>query len=205
MSRYGQTPAALSTGRLTHGWCLCCSGLVSRYGQTPAAQASAARSTGRLTHGWCLCCRGSAAQLGVALLTDVGCASFCCAIDWPSDSLKWLKAPRPVVEGISHRGFDAVFAQTAELTARGAGPAALRATEVASAAAPAPADSLWLRVLLDGSAVEVFTGTGQTVSTRVYSSTADGAVAGERSLQLLCLGGPAEVAGAAWEMQSAWL
>ena len=38
------------------------------------------------------------------------------------------------------------------------------------------------------------------IAAHVFRSTA----AGERSLQLLCQGGPAEAEGAAWQMTSAW-
>ena len=141
------------------------------------------------------------AQVGVALLTDDAQLSFCCVVDWDADKLCWFKAPRSTVASVEERGFTAIFDNLPSGGARCEGPAALRAAE-ATLGKESKAESLGLRVLIDGSAVEVFTSTGQAVSTRVYMS--EGASA-PRQLLLISSGGSALLSqGAAWEMGSAW-
>ncbi len=58
-----------------------------------------------------------------------------------------------------------------------------------------PDDALELRVFIDGSAVEVFTGTGQALTTRVYrgSPSSGGGGADESRLRLCSAGGAALV------------
>jgi hypothetical protein len=58
---------------------------------------------------------------------------------------------------------------------------------------------LGLRVLIDGSTVEIFTSSGQAVSTRVYTAGAAPVV-----LAVVATGGEAIVSGKAWEMKSIW-
>ncbi|KAI3425312.1 hypothetical protein D9Q98_009077 [Chlorella vulgaris] len=80
-------------------------------------------------------------------------------------------------------------------------------------AAPAADSSgqVQLRIVLDGSAVEVYTGTGEVLSTRVYRGTApisDGscsAAASHSTVWVAAVGGTAKLeSGEAWELRSCW-
>jgi Glycosyl hydrolases family 32 C terminal len=69
---------------------------------------------------------------------------------------------------------------------------------------PAGYDALALRVLLDHSLLEVFTGSGQVITTRVYRG-APPAPARDAGLDFLSFGGAAElVVMNAWEMATIW-
>jgi beta-fructofuranosidase len=62
--------------------------------------------------------------------------------------------------------------------------------------------TLALRIILDHSLLEVFTGTGQVITTRVYRGAPPTSDAG---IDFLSFGGSAEVASLnAWEMSTIW-
>eukprot|EP01025_Chloroclados_australasicus_P028111 TRINITY_DN2789_c0_g2_i1.p5 TRINITY_DN2789_c0_g2~~TRINITY_DN2789_c0_g2_i1.p5 ORF type:complete len:187 (+),score=15.54 TRINITY_DN2789_c0_g2_i1:114-674(+) len=64
-------------------------------------------------------------------------------------------------------------------------------------------EKLTLRIFIDGSAVEVFTSTGQVLSTRLYFDEAFAQPM--ESIKLLSYGGSSTlVAGSAWTMKSFW-
>lgn len=69
-----------------------------------------------------------------------------------------------------------------------------------------PGEPLELRLLIDGSCVEVFTGTGQVLSTRVYRGAPAGAgAAGGSGVEVFAVDGPATLARIdAYEMASVW-
>jgi Glycosyl hydrolases family 32 C terminal len=144
-------------------------------------------------------CRGDAAYSGVIVHTDDTQHSLVVAINWATDELLWLKAPPKDVHTDSPHGFAALRSNaTGTVLSEGNGTAALTAS--LQAFEGAQEDIMHLRVLLDGSAVEVFTGTGQVASTRVYAN--DG---GKRSLAVLSLGGSTQFDGSAWRMGSIWV
>lgn len=64
-----------------------------------------------------------------------------------------------------------------------------------------PMNSVGLQVLVDGSAVEVFTSSGKAASTRVYGNDES------TSVQLHCVssGSDGLVSGALWPMKSCWV
>jgi hypothetical protein len=93
--------------------------------------------------------------------------------------------------------------------------APMRGAEEAPAAAPEPrrvggplrmhpSDRLHLRVIVDHSCVEVYTGTGEVLSTRVYRGQAP-EDATDAGIDFVAFGGAAIVEEvSAWEMGSAW-
>jgi sucrose-6-phosphate hydrolase SacC (GH32 family) len=68
---------------------------------------------------------------------------------------------------------------------------------------PAGFDTLALRIILDHSLLEVFTGSGQVVTTRVYRGQP--ATPEDTGIDFLSFGGSAELASMhAWELESIW-
>lgn len=149
-------------------------------------------------------CSGSASHSGVALLTDEGQPSLCVVVSWEDDQLLWLKSRASVVRDIGSRGFAALYDSDSELKSRGGGPAALAAMREHAGAAVSDAGSeaseVGMRVVVDGSAVEVFLSTGQVASTRVYA-----AQPGARRLAAVSSGGKSSLTGTAWQMETMWL
>ena len=135
-----------------------------------------------------LLCRGEATHTGIAVLTDEANASLCAVICWDAGELRWLKARGDAVATL--RDFAAAYEDTDGLSCRGAGPAHLAADA---------RNEMGVRLLVDGSAVELFTSTGQAMSTRVYA----GADAVPRVV-VVALGGASRVSGAVWSMSSIW-
>jgi hypothetical protein len=140
-----------------------------------------------------LLCRGTASHSGVAVFTDDEQASFCIVVNWMAGKLQWVKAKRAALDCIPSVGFDQVFHDVTQIQGRGEGPLGVVGS----------ATSVELRVLVDGSAVEVFTGSGQVVSVRVYASSG---AQEPRRLAAVVSGGSSFVPSVcAWRMQSMWL
>lgn len=63
--------------------------------------------------------------------------------------------------------------------------------------------SVQMRVLIDGSCVEVYMGTGEVLSTRIYRG--DAPRGSDSGVDFVCFGGKARVSHVeAWEMSSIW-
>jgi sucrose-6-phosphate hydrolase SacC (GH32 family) len=131
------------------------------------------------------------------VLTDSEQWSLVVVVNWEDDSLQWLKARAAAVLSLgTKRSFaDLYSAADGQLIGRNGGSAALDAVHGGR-----DDGTVAMRVLVDGSAVEVFTSTGQVASTRVYAG--NGAA---RRLAAVSDGGSTRVSGAAWTMGSIWL
>jgi hypothetical protein len=140
----------------------------------------------------CHACRGTSCYAGVAVLAGQDELSVCAVVNWDQDTIFWVKSSgehltQALAAGVS---FKEVYEDVGTLSSRGAGPAGMGGSQ---------ATELGLRVLIDGSTVEIFSSSGQALSTRVY--TAYGA---PLALAVVATGGDAGVTGMAWEMQSIW-
>lgn len=121
------------------------------------------------------------------------------AISWETDQLVWVKGDEAALlaaasfDEVKERGHRTMCGPLGMTEARAAGVA------MADSNVCKDTDELTLRVFVDGSAVEAFTGTGQVASTRLYCEQG-----GVRRLWVKTFGGDTSVYGDAFEVGTIW-
>jgi hypothetical protein len=128
---------------------------------------------------------------GILLEVPQPMDSFLVAISWDFDEWVWMKGPSDTLQQTSC----SIEELESRATSKMRGP-----LDLDVAGEQNGSGSICLRILVDGSAVEVFTSSGKAASTRLYRRDED-----EPTLRLISSAGTTSLHGSVWEMGSAWL